>query len=219
MGVGSASLRLFFGGSFDPPHFGHSLLPERVLEAVDGADGWLVYVPAARSPHKDSSPALDHHRLAMLRIALRELGRCVIWDAELRRAAANPDEPSYWADTWDTVRAGCDEGKNRFLIGADQARSMHKWHRYESFWRDALVVLRGGHDEPESLMDALGETGVWNAEALEHWRNSIVPVPVVDASSTHIRGALGEPETRKNPISGLDDRVHEYILEHGLYES
>lgn len=213
----ASPFRLFFGGSFDPPHIGHARLPSGVLADVGGPDAWLVYVPAARSPHKETSPAPDHHRLAMLRIALRGLGRCVIWDTELRRAEEQPGKPSYWAQTWETVRTVCGEGTSRFLIGADQARSMHRWHRYESFWRDALVMLRGGHDEPGALLEALEQTGAWSAEALSHWRDAVVSVPLVDASSTHIRAQLSEPGARKNPIAGLDDRVHDYILEHGLY--
>jgi len=212
-----ASLRIFFGGTFDPPHSAHFELPHRVREELDSPDAWLIYVPAAQSPHKDIAPTPDHHRVAMLEIALGNRERCVIWDTELARTQYHPDKPSFWADTWDTVNAAGSLGDNRFLIGADQALAMHRWHRFESIWRDAIVMMRDEHEAPRQLIEALAETGAWDQEQLAHWRASIVRVPMIDASSTHIRAMLRDPETRKNPIATLDDRVHQYILEHSLY--
>ena len=153
----------------------------------------------------------------MLDIMLDDTDRCVIWDIELRRAKQQPGQPSYWVDTWDRVGSLASTGNDRYLIGADQARSMHRWHRYESIWKDALVMLRGEHDDPERLMESLAQTGAWDDAQLEHWRRSIVLVEMIDASSTTIRAKLAQPETRKNPIAGLDDRVHDFILKRGLY--
>ena len=96
---------------------------------------------------------------------------------------------------------------------------MHRWHKYESFWRDALVMLRDLHDSPEQLIESMRALGVWDQSALEHWQYRIIRVPLIDASSTQIRSALRDPQRRENPIAGLDDRVHEYILEHGLYRA
>ncbi|MAO19278.1 MAG: hypothetical protein CMJ35_14690 [Phycisphaerae bacterium] len=212
-----APFRLFFGGSFDPPHLGHITLPQRVLEQIDQPQAWMIYVPAAQSPHKSQAPSPDQARLDMLETAMGDAERCLIWDTELRRAKDQPGEPSYWADTWQTVRSRCPHGLNRFLIGADQARSMHRWHQYETIWKDSIVMLRGKHDDPGQLIEALRATGAWDAHQLDHWHDAIVQVELVDASSTDIRAKLRTPETRKNPIAGLDDRVQDYILEHGLY--
>ncbi len=106
---------------------------------------------------------------------------------------------------------------DRFLIGADQALSMHRWFRFEQFWRDAIVVLRDEQDDPDSLIDALQALGVWTVHDLKHWRSQIEQVPMIDASSTSIRSSLAAPERRENPIAGLDDRVQKYILDNGLY--
>ena len=94
---------------------------------------------------------------------------------------------------------------------------MHRWRDYESFWQDAIVMLRDEHDDPVQLINALGALNAWSDEELDRWSSMICPVPMIDASSTLIRSALSEPTKRENPIVGLDDRVHEYILEHGLY--
>jgi nicotinate-nucleotide adenylyltransferase len=210
---------LFFGGSFDPPHAGHASLPLAVARSLAPATaiGVIMYVPAARSPHKDDAPTDPAHRLAMLEIAIRQMKHARIWTGELDRAAQEPDSPSYWSATWSAVRLSRPEYQDRFLIGADQALSMHRWHRYQSFWRDAVVMLRDDQDDADELIEAMSRLGVWSDEELKHWRSNIVPVPLVDASSSHVRRCLTNPMRRENPITGLDDRVQDYILQHGLY--
>lgn len=211
-----ASVRIFFGGSFDPTHIGHVLLPKYLVEHFE--DACVIYVPAGRSPFKSANPTADHHRLNMLTIAVRDFDQSTIWEQELNDAVLNPDQPSYWADTWAMVSQMNMTGTNRFLIGADQALSMHRWRRYTEFASDAIVVLRDDADSVESLMDQMNELDVWTKDELAHWQTQIITVPTVDASSTAIRNALGAAATRSQAIVGLDPLVHEYILEHGLYE-
>src|SRR5262245_39793105 len=81
---------LLFGGTFDPPHLGHVRIPIQVLDRAMPAGAFLLYVPAARSPLKESGPqASDADRVEMLRLVLTELGtpnRTAIWTDELDRA-------------------------------------------------------------------------------------------------------------------------------------
>ncbi len=215
--AGHARLRLFFGGSFDPPHLGHATLPPLVLGRSGVRPARVVYVPATRSPHKPEPPIADQHRLAMLTLALRDVEHAEVWEQEVGDGGLNPGQPGYWADTWAIVRSMDLPGENRFLIGADQALSMHCWRRYLEFWDEAVVMLREGIDSPDGLIEHLGASGTWSPAQLGLWRSLIVPVPMIDASSTAIRAALADPTRRENPIAALDDRVHEYILKHGLY--
>jgi nicotinic acid mononucleotide adenylyltransferase len=177
----------------------------------------LVYVPAGRSPFKTTQPISDHHRIAMLELALRDVPDSELWTQEIDDARLNSGQASYWADTWAIVRRMRLGGTNRFLIGSDQALSMHQWRRYEEFWADAVVMLRDGADTPKALIEALRTLGVWDEDALAHWQESIVVAEMIDASSSSIRAALTGELTRNAAIDGLDDRVHRYILDHGLY--
>ena len=221
----SASTRLFFGGSFDPPHLGHVALPQQVARRVaqqvaqhlDNAH--IVYVPAARSPFKAAPPAPDQDRIDLLTIALEGMDNTSIWTQELADAPLNPNQPSYWADTWANIAMLDLPGTNRFLIGADQARSMHRWRRYTEFWRDAIVMLRDDAASPTTLIDQLATLDVWTPSELDHWRSIIVPVPMIDCSSTSIRTALSNPDTRPHPIQGLDPCVQQAIIERELYQN
>lgn len=212
--VASAGRALLFGGSFDPVHRGHV---ELALAAAKGwGEAWAVFVPAARSPHKESEPTPDRHRVEMLRLALRGERRWWIWEQELRDAGRNPGEPSYWADTW-AVSRRVFAGERAFLIGTDQALSMHRWRRYEEFWRDALVMRRGDLSD-DAFGDRLRSTGAWSDADIDHWLSRLIDVPRVDASSTAIRAALASRENARGEVpEGLDPGVFRYIDERGLY--
>ncbi len=213
----TAPARLFFGGSFDPPHLAHAQLPARIA-AMLGNTTQVIYVPAGRSPFKSAHPLADHHRIAMLELALQNQCGWEIWEQELRDAPMNPNQPSYWADTWAIIDRLNMPGLNRFLIGADQALSMHRWHRYTEFWQDALVMLRANSDSAELLIDELTKLNIWSAQDIAHWRRCIGVVPMIDVSSSAIRAALRDPARRANPIDGLAPQVQAYILEHDLYQ-
>ena len=217
-----APFRVFFGGSFDPPHHGHSTLPRAVAE-ICSPQAHLIFVPAARSPFKDKAPTSTNHRIQMLKLALADDPRWEIWEQEIQDATLNPGEPSYWADTWQIVRQMHLDGTNAFLIGADQALSMHRWRRYEEFWKDAIVMLRSNPDiekgSPNDLIQRLSHLNIWSDEELAHWESRTIRVPTVEVSSTSIRASLADPRRRNTPINGLDRGVQDYILEHGLYLS
>jgi len=208
---------LFFGGSFDPVHHGHTMLaPAAARRRWGDQGGWgVVFVPAGRSPHKQTEPTPDGHRLAMLEIAIGGEPDSAIWDHELARG----DGPSYWAETWAVVRTRFAHAECRFLIGADQARAMHSWSSYRAFWRDALVVLRGEDDSAPDLLKAIHATHAWSIADMEDWDSMIVRTDMHAASSTGIRDLLKDSARRKTRIEGLDPGVQDYILANGLYHA
>lgn len=216
--VAAADPVLFFGGSFDPPHLAHAKLPFAAAAARwSGRAPWVIYVPAARSPHKSDAPAEDRHRVEMLRQALRNRRRWWIWEQELADAPLNPGRPSFWADTWSIARRTFAARERAFLIGVDQAESMHRWRRYREFWQDALVMLRAEELTESEFAARMRATGAWTPAEVDHWVSRLVRTPVLDASSTEIRSALADPSKRNARIEGLDPGVQKYILEKGLY--
>lgn len=173
-----------FGGSFDPPHVGHGALPEAAREAA--AIDWLLYVPAARSPHKDKGPeATDEDRLAMLKAALEGRERCSISTIELERGP-----PSLTIDTLRSLIAMSPRSLTwRLIIGADQAAAFHRWREPREIMAlaDPLVLLRAPAETPERLETTLG---AWNEEERRHWMSCVVSAPVMDVSATEVRRIL-----------------------------
>lgn len=211
-----ARLALVFGGTFDPPHRAHVELPAKVREAI-GADA-IIYVPAARSPHKLDGPvASGAERVEMLRLALADARDVSISDIELTRNGA---APSYTVDTLRTLRAEIPRTTAlRLLIGADQAAAFHRWREPHEIIRlaEPVVMLRAPHETVDALMTAMAAH--WPTAELARWRERVVAVPVLDVEATDIRGLLrrdtDSPEAaRLLPGAGA---VLAFIRARGLY--
>lgn len=66
-----AKVVLVYGGSFDPPHRAHAVIPLLLAQRLYGPAGHVLYIPAARSPLKETGPvAADEDRVRMLALAL-----------------------------------------------------------------------------------------------------------------------------------------------------
>lgn len=199
---------LVFGGSFDPPHRAHLTLPRQVREHLS-ADG-VVYVPAGRAPHKlDKKQTDPEHRLAMLRLALKDTDRTAISPVEVERV--NNGRPSYTIDTLETFASMIQpDATMRLLVGTDQIPIFEKWYRWQDVERlaEPIVMVR----PPETTASVLAN--IADAERRAVWANRLVEVDRMDESSTAIREAIQRAEDLSNRL-GPD--VAAYIAEHGLY--
>lgn len=217
-----ASCLLLFGGMFDPPHLAHTALAAQARDLGPGPDAWLLFVPAARSPLKESAPgAGDHDRIRMVDLAIRELPRATLWTDEIDRAAASTDDPSpsYWIDTLRRARKVLPPATEvRFLIGADQALAFHCWRSFRDILSLAspLILLRAPATSPQTLLDGLRNTGEWTEHDLSKWQSWILPTAVVDPSSTDVRTSLARGDI-ESAARLLHPDVLDYIQQHRLY--
>jgi nicotinate-nucleotide adenylyltransferase len=222
-------LVIFFGGTFDPPHLAHVELARRVrdqLELLHGCPGraWLVFVPAARSPHKADGPvASDEARLELVRIATNGVERAAVWDDEIARSGSSQG-PSYTVETLARARGwmndhGGSQTVARLLIGADQATSFHRWReprRIISLAEPAVMARGETGADAASISQRMAETGFWSTEELAAWALRIVPVGRIDASASEVRRAFAEG--RSADAEGLlAPGVSDAIRRLGLY--
>lgn len=186
-----------FGGTFDPPHLGHLVVAQDVVEALD-LDG-LVFVPAGVPPHKrDERFSPGRLRLEMLRASVAGDPRLSASDMELRR-----EGPSFTVDTLRALRAERPDAALHFVLGVDQFAELHTWKEPEAVARLArLVVITREGDEPESV-----DPGV----EVDY---DFVPVTRVDVSSTEVRRRVREGR----PVRYLvPEPVRRIIDSEGLY--
>ncbi|MEN8144758.1 MAG: nicotinate (nicotinamide) nucleotide adenylyltransferase [Gemmatimonadota bacterium] len=174
------------GGAFDPPHIGHLVVAQEVVDLLD-LDTLLV-IPAARPPHRAVTLSAED-RLGLVRGAFAGHERIEVSDVELRRQG-----PSFTVDTLRWVRDTYEPTALTCVIGSDQYAVFETWHEPEEILSLARlgVLNRGGGAGPEP--DA---------------RFPFVPlaVPRIDVSSTEIRRRLDEGRSIRYlvPEAILDD--------------
>lgn len=230
---------LLFGGSFDPPHRGHVEPAVAARDHALGVGAWLVYVPAARSPHKTTAPAApDAHRVAMLRLIAADIPRAAVWTDELDRAAASASavsavsaasdaaspsqpEPQYWVDTLRRARAAAGSAATlAFLIGADQAVAFHRWREPRRMLTLArpVVVLRPPLHDRATLRAEMAASGFWSPEELDGWDRAVcTAAPQINASATAVRAAHKGHAAHAGKALSLHPAVAAYIAQHGVY--
>ena len=208
MDLGQCHRLLVFGGTFDPPHVAHVKLPRLVMQAVD-ADA-IAYVPAARQPLKlNRAQTSALHRLAMLRLALRDLPDAVIVTDEMDRAGDG--QPSYTVNTLKNLRHRLDAATQmRLLIGADQLRLFDQWQSADEViaLAEPIVMVRPPDTRPTLL------AGLPDGFDPRQWAPRIIDVPQMDISSTASRQRLRQGLSVAEMVA---PSVQQYIADHRLY--
>lgn len=194
-----------YGGSFNPPHTGHTLAAAELIEKLE-LDRLLI-IPAADPPHKQlalGSPG-PYDRLALCTTAFYRVPKAQVCDLELRR-----EGKSYTVDTLAELTAKNPRDEFFLVMGTDMFLSFSTWREPERIASMAtLAVVHRGE-----------KAGVWDrvlqeAEGLRQTMNAnIVTVDneCVPISSTMVRRmlAFGAPDC-------LDPAVLEMIRQNGWY--
>jgi nicotinate-nucleotide adenylyltransferase len=143
----------FFGGSFDPPHFGH-LAVARAARAALELDA-VLFAPVGAQPLKPSgSTASFDDRVAMTRLAIAGEEGCEVSLADAPRSSG---EPNFTLETLLSLRAALPrEGVLFCLMGADAFLGLRAWHRAAEipFVAPLVVASRPGQ-QLEGMRSAL----------------------------------------------------------------
>ncbi|MDR2524598.1 MAG: nicotinate (nicotinamide) nucleotide adenylyltransferase [Oscillospiraceae bacterium] len=120
-----------FGGTFDPPHLGHSRAAAFFANALALERVWIL--PAGLPPMKEAPQTAAAERLQLCRLAFAGDARFEVRDGELRRAGV-----SYTVDTVREVRAAVRDAELYLLVGTDQLRNFTCWKD----WWEILEMCR-----------------------------------------------------------------------------
>ncbi len=189
-----------FGGAFDPPHLAHVALARVAIEQLELDALWVI--PTGQAWHKTRTLSPVEHRLNMAKLAFSSDSKVFVDDRETRRAG-----PTYTIDTLNALKAEKPRADLFLIIGADQARSLTTWHRWQEVMQSATICVAGRDNS--SLPD--GEFAPSNALEGEFLRLRMPSNPV---SATAIRARVAHHE----PIAALvGEPVARYIAQHHLY--
>lgn len=203
-----------YGGSFDPVHLAHVATAEALREQLALAE--VRFLPAARSPLKPAATA-DHHRVAMLELALAGHPGLVLDRSELDRPP-----PSYTIDTLRRVRAtlGPDTGL-AFILGLDSFLELPRWKEWQALTSVAHLVVVG---RPGCHPPIAPELAAWLEPRLARDRSGLdtapagrvllAATPPLDIASRVIRAAV---RAGGDTAGWLNPAVRDYIDHHHLY--
>ena len=217
-----------FGGSFDPPHLGHTGIA--LAAAARLRLDRILMAPAGRQPLKRDqaqSPFVD--RLAMVRLACAGHPPLVPSDID----APHPDGSfNYTHDTLQQLRAIHPRDDLFCLIGADSLQTLQHWHRAAEALMLAQWIVAA---RPGFPLEALNNLLPARVEAAAPEQIGIsIRVPLTSGSSrqmlwllpgldyevsaTEIRAALA---TKPDGITQrvLEPAVAEYARDHQLYNN
>lgn len=185
-----------FGGTFDPPHIGHLLGAQSVLEALSLE--CIRFVLASLPPHKPDRTVTDASiRLAMLRSAIASNPFYVADARELNRSG-----PSYTVDTLRELHREFPGDEFTLIIGGDNVGDFHLWKNPDEILALATVVVM---ERPGFVPE--GATGIGG-------QFKTVKIPLMEISSSEIRRRVREGRSVRYLVR---EEVEDIIRREKLY--
>jgi len=129
-----------FGGAFDPPHIGHLVVAQDVIDRLE-LDS-LVVVPTARPAHRETMLP-GRLRLELAEIAFADADRVEVSAIEFER-----EGPSYMMDTLEELSRRHPTADWWLVIGSDQYAAFDTWKDPERVLElSRLAVMQRGGEE------------------------------------------------------------------------
>ncbi len=193
---------LFFGGSFDPPHVGHLILPRDVMEHFGFEK--VVFIPAYISPFKVKigHRASAEDRLKMLQLAIEGIPYYEIETYEIAQKGV-----SYTYLTVKYLREKYNLKKVFWLMGDDTFKGFNRWYRFEELKKMLTPVVMVRSLEPKEVKKL--------AQKFQIEKLLIFEARRLEISSTEIRERL---KTNKDIRFLVPDAVYNYIRNKKLYQ-
>lgn len=197
-----------FGGAFNPPHNGHVNLAVEAAKQLKLRR--LIIIPTFESPHKSTQLAPFEQRMELCERSFPktvEYGKGLKCDIEISDIERHMGGISYTINTIRELKKREPNSRFYLLIGGDMLYSFDKWFKYESILKECEVcaAARGG-DNFADMLEFANEMG----------RIKVLPMDIVDISSTQVREAVANG----GDVSALVPKAAaDYIAENGLYKS
>jgi nicotinate-nucleotide adenylyltransferase len=186
-----------FGGTFNPPHLGHLIVLENVVDQI--SFDRVLFIPSAHPPHKnDPTIAPAAHRFAMTQLAVEKNTLFEVSDIEIQRQGT-----SYTIDTLKTLSALYPQAELGLIIGADNFLEIETWKSPEEIFALAEVIV-------------MNRPGFTNTQVRHRYSKQarFVNVPLIGISGSEIRRRVKQGRSIRYLVP---ENVLEYIHYHKLY--
>ncbi len=192
-----------FGGSFNPPHVGHSILAENIREQLSLDK--VIFIPSGKHPLKDDISVRNaEHRLNMARLVFEKDPHFEVSDIEIEKAKQGIT--NYTVDTLiDLYNQYKDDFiKIYLIIGLDNLIEFPQWKNPHKLFLISEVIVM---NRPGFLVQDVSDEFSRKAR--------YVSVPMLEISSSDIRFRVNEGKSIKYLVAS---EVEDYILKHNLFK-
>lgn len=192
-----------FGGSFNPPHIGHSILAENIREQLYLDK--VIFIPSGKHPLKDDISISDaEHRLNMARLAFEDDEHFEVSDMEIK--IAKEGKTNYTVDTLIELYNLYQKDfiKLYLIIGIDNLIDFPRWKDPNKLFLISEVIVM---NRPGYLVQDVQDEFARKARYLS--------VPMLEISSTDIRNRIKENKSVKYI---LKQEVENYVINNKLYK-
>jgi nicotinate-nucleotide adenylyltransferase len=195
-----------FGGTFDPPHYGHLAIAEEAAEQFELPG--VLFVPTGQPPHKPGAPVTPAvHRVGMVERAIADNARFRLSCVDVERPG-----PSYTVDLLKLLHAEHGTATELYFIcGMDMLASFLTWHDPAGVIAQCQLVAttRPG----VALVDVAAlEAALPAARGRVH----LLRAPGLDISGTELRARVAAGRSLRYLVP---PPVAAYVREHSLYRS
>ena len=195
---------VLYGGSFNPPHLGHTAAARTLWEALSPCR--VVIMPALCPPHKtppEGTPPAKH-RLKLCHLAFKAIPYTEVSDYEMLSGASG-----YTIDTLRHLQREHPRAEITLAVGPDMLVTLDKWKEGPALLREFSIAALGR----EPGQDKLLQDAKARLERDFGAQVRLIPHTPVAVSSTQAREAL-----RNGGGEGLvPEAALLYIWESGLY--
>jgi nicotinate-nucleotide adenylyltransferase len=201
MSFGESSVIGLFGGTFDPPHFGHITLANAAAAALQLDE--LQFIPTGNPNFKrDATHASAQDRLEMCKLAASYITACVahVSDIEIARGGV-----TFTIDTvCQILKDAPHDTRLIFILGQDAFETLPKWRAADELASlvEFAVVPRSG--------------GVVQMPNMPGLRAQVVNANPPAVSSTQVRSLIAAGQDASGYLPAA---VYDYIKEHNLYKN
>ena len=197
-----------FGGTFNPPHFGHLHIAKCFAKEYNLSK--VLIIPTYIPPHKTSPHlAATDERLEMCRRTFED-EMFEVSDIEIERRGK-----SYTYDTLKELQDFYPKAQLFFLVGDDMLTSLHTWHRPKEILSLCTIVASTRCDE--ITIKRLKEySEEYFPKELALGKIQFLKAKPIEISSTEIRNRI---EKHESASEFLTEGTLKYIISRGLYDA
>ncbi len=190
---------LLYGGTFDPPHWGHINNLRAAMQAVQPDK--VIVMPAGIPPHKAASATPGSLRLQMCRCFLQLGEQVEISDWEISH-----EGKSYTVNTLRMLHSTYPDAQLYLTVGSDMLTSFRTWREWQSILQLATLVVESREADDAAMLAEFADSLCGDGAQILFARAKPVPM-----SSSEIRqGSAG--------AEAVPPEVWQIISSRGLYQ-